>query len=68
MGAPDPLDHRYRDDDGRIHAKRGDTLVSTLRGIYGSDFAAGHRSDMRLDSLLDAEGSSSLSQYLRKNR
>ena len=68
MGAPDPLDNRYRDDDGRIHAKRGDTLVGTLRNIYGADFAPGRRSDMRLDSLLDAEGCSSLSQLIRKQR
>ena len=68
MGAPDPLDDRYRDDNGRIHAKRGDTFVSTLRDIYGPDFAKGHRGDMRLDTLLDLEGCSSLSQYLKKHR
>jgi hypothetical protein len=68
MGAPDPLDHRYRDDNGRIHAKRGDTLVHSLRDIYGDDFAKGHRADMRLDTLLDVERCDSLSQYLKKNR
>lgn len=67
MGAPDPLDHRW-DENGRIHQKRGDTLISTLREIYGADFAQEHRSDMRLDSLLDAEGCDTLSQYLKRKR
>lgn len=59
------LDDRYRDEDGRIHKKRGDTEVATLRGIYGQDFAAGYRADMRLDTLLDITGQPSLSAYLQ---
>src|SRR5579872_4182809 len=47
------LDGRCRDLDGTIRQKRGDTLIGTLRGIYGDDFAQGRRSDMRLDTLLD---------------
>lgn len=62
------LDDRCRDNDGSIRRKRGDTLVGTLRREYGEDFAPDARSDMRLDTLLDQEGISSLSEYLRRNR
>lgn len=60
----DGLDHRHRDQDGTIERKRGDTMIGTLRETYGADFAAGHRADMRLDTLLDATGHRSLSEYL----
>lgn len=40
----DGLDGRCRDLDGEIRAKRGDTLVRTLRSTYGPDFASGVRS------------------------
>ena len=59
------LDGRCRDTDGTIREKQGDTLVGTLRTIYGSDFASGRRADMRLDSLLEQEGAASLSEILR---
>ena len=62
----DGLDGRCRDRDGEIRHKRGDTLVGTLRGIYGEDFAPGVRSDMRLDTLRDRTGVDSLSQLLKK--
>jgi hypothetical protein len=51
--------------DGEIRRKRGDTLVATLRGTYGEDFAAGYRADMKLETLLEQEGVSSLSQLLK---
>jgi hypothetical protein len=59
------LDDRCRDADGEIRRKRGDTLVGTLREEYGPNFAPGVRSDMRLDTLLDQTGASSLSDFLR---
>jgi hypothetical protein len=62
------LDNRYRDEDGQTRAKNGNTLVATLRETYGEDFAAGHRSDMRLETLLEQTGCSSLSEYLRTHR
>lgn len=52
------LDGRHRDRNGEISHKRGDTQVGTLRETYGDDFAQGHRSDMRLDTLLREEGES----------
>jgi len=62
------LDGRCRDLDGSIRQKRGDTLVGTLRETYGEDFAAGRRSDMRLDSLLEQENASSLTDLLDRSR
>jgi hypothetical protein len=62
------LDDRCRDLDGEIRRKRGDTLVGTLRQTYGPEFAAGVRSDMRLDTLLDRTGAESLADLLRGSR
>jgi hypothetical protein len=58
------LDDRCRDQDGEIRQKRGDTLVGTLRKTYGTDFAPGVRSDMRLDTLRERMGNS-LSKILK---
>jgi hypothetical protein len=60
------LDARHRDLDGEISHKRGDTLVGTLRKIYGPDFAPGVRSDTRLDALRKRAGGESLSKLLKK--
>jgi hypothetical protein len=62
------LDDRHRDEDGRTRAKNGNTRIGTLREAYGDGFAAGRRSDMKLDTLLEETGSSSLSDYLRRDR
>jgi hypothetical protein len=59
------LDDRCRDSDGEIRQKRGDTLVKTLRKTYGPDFAAGIRSDRRLDTLRKRSGGESLSKILK---
>ena len=61
------LDDRCRDADGEIRRKRGDTLVGTLREEYGPNFAPGVRSDMRLDTILDQTGATSLSDFLRNH-
>ncbi len=58
------LDGRSRDANGEIRRKRGDAKVGTLRKTYGDNFAAGRRSDMRLDTLLEESGAESLSDYL----
>ena len=62
---PTGLDQRCRDLDGEIRQKRGDTLVRTLREIYGPGFAPGVRSDMRLDTLRERAGES-LSKLLKE--
>ena len=68
MGHTQPgLDDRYRDDDGEIRRKRGDTLIGTLRDEYPG-FAPGVRSDMRLDTYLTQEGFDSLSDALKRRR
>jgi hypothetical protein len=61
------LDHRHRDEDGQTRAKNGNTLIGTLRETYGENFAAGYRSDMKLETLLEETGSSSLTDYLRRH-
>ena len=61
------LDDRCRDNDGTIREKRGDTLVRTLREIYGEDFAPGVRSDTKLDTLRERE-QASLHELLRRYR
>jgi hypothetical protein len=60
------LDGRHRNDDGATRAKRGDTLIGTLRQTYGGEFAAGYRSDMHLKTLLEREGVKSLNDLLEK--
>ena len=59
---PKGLDHRQRDTSppkaGQIREKRGDTLVSTLRDEYGAGFAAGYRSDTKLQTVREREGKS----------
>lgn len=60
------LDDRCRDKDGEIRQKNGATRVRTLRETYGEGFAEGYRSDMKLDTLLERTGATSLSQFLKK--
>ena len=61
------LDGRHRDLNGEIRQKNGNTRVDTLRKTYGEDFAKGNRGDMKLDTLLENSGASSLSEYLKRN-
>jgi len=62
------LDGRHRDRDGEIRRKNSNTLVGTLREEFGSGFAKGYRSDMKLGTLLKREGASSLSELVKKDR
>ena len=59
------LDDRHRDANGQISKKHGNTLVSTLRKIYGNSFAAGHPADATLADVLHKLGETSLSQLIR---
>jgi hypothetical protein len=61
------LDHRHRDEGGQIRRKNENTRVDTLREHYGEHFAAGHRGDMHLGTLLKTAGAASLSDYLKKH-
>jgi len=61
---PTGLDGRERDTNGQIREKNGNTLVRTLRQEYGPDFAKGHRSDTKLETLREQTGRS-LSQLVK---
>ena len=54
--------------ESEVRHKRHDTLVRTLRGIYGEKFAAGIRSDTTLVTALRRAGAPPLSKYLKKKR
>jgi hypothetical protein len=58
------LDNRHRDKNGEISKKHGDTLVSTLRKIYGSTFAAGQPATAKLSDVLEQLNETSLSQLV----
>ncbi len=60
------LDNRCRDNDGEIRQKRSDTLLGTLRGTYGEDFARGYRSDAQLGTVLKGENATTLSEFLKR--
>lgn len=60
------LDGRHRNVDGETSQKHGNTLVGTLREVYGANFAPGIRSDAKLSTVLDRAGAKSLSDYLKK--
>lgn len=57
---------RTRDDNGELRQKRGDTLVGNIEREYGVDF--GVRSDMRLNTLRDQTGLTSIEDLLRHAR
>jgi len=59
------LDNRHRNKDGEISHKHGNTLVSTLRKIYGPGFAAGYPATEKLSEVLLQLNETSLSQLRR---
>ncbi len=48
----DALNSRHRDSDGEISRKHGNTLIGTLRKIYGSSFATHHDDEAKLSDVL----------------
>jgi hypothetical protein len=62
------LDARYRDENGEIRKKNGNTRIDTLREIYGEHFGDGMRGDAKLETLLERTGQTSLSEYLKRLR
>jgi hypothetical protein len=56
------LDNRHRDKNGEISRKHGNTLVRTLRKIYGASFASGCRDEEKLSDVLHKFNAGSLSQ------
>ncbi len=57
---------RTRDDNGELRQKRGDTHVGNVEKEYGVDF--GVRSDMRLDTLREQTGLTSIEDLVRQAR
>ena len=56
------LDNRHRNKDGEISGKHGNTLIRTLRKIYGQDFAAGYPETEKLSEFLLKLNETSLGQ------
>jgi hypothetical protein len=59
------LDHRHRDKNGEISRKHGNTLVRTLRKVYGPSFAATFPETAKLGDVLHKLDEPSLSQLYR---
>ena len=59
------LDNRHRNRDGEISHKHGNTLIRTLRKIYGQGFAAGYPATENLSEVLLQLNETSLSQLRR---
>jgi hypothetical protein len=59
------LDNRHRNHDGEISHKHGNTLIRTLRKMYGQGFAAGYPDTAMLSEVLLQLNETSLSQLRR---
>ena len=59
------LDNRHRNHDSEISHKHGNTLVGTLRKIYGQGFAAGYPPTETLSGVMLYLNETSLSQLRR---
>jgi hypothetical protein len=59
------LDNRHRNKDGEISHKHGNTLIRTLRKVYGQSFAAGYPETEKLSEVLAQLNETSLSQLRR---
>jgi hypothetical protein len=59
------LDNRHGNHDGEISHKHGNTLIRTLRKIYGQGFAAGYPETEKLSEVLHQLNETTLSQLRR---
>ena len=59
------LDNRHRNKDGEISYKHGNTLIGTLRKVYGQGFAAGYPEAEKLSEVLLQLNQTSVSQLRR---
>ena len=55
---------RHRDKNGELSKKHGNTLVSTLRKIYGESFARGFSGHTKLSEVLGEMDDHSLTQLV----
>lgn len=58
------LHGRHRDRNGEISRKHGNTLVSTLRKVYGASFAEGAQPHEKLSDVLAEMDERSLTQLV----
>ena len=59
------IDDRHRDKNGEISRKHGNTLVGTLRRIYGPSFGAGESESAKLSDVLAKLHETSLTQLVK---
>jgi hypothetical protein len=59
------LDNRHRDKNGEISRKHGNTLIRTLRKIYGAGFAPSCSDHEKLSDVLHKLDEPSLTQLVR---
>src|SRR4051794_39544443 len=59
------LDNRHRNKEGEIGDRYGNTLIRTLRKVYGQSFAAGYPGTDKLSEVLLKLNETSLSQLRR---
>ena len=59
------LDNRHRDKNGEISRKHGNTLVRTLRKIYGAEFARSFSETSLLSDVLQTLDEPSLSKLIK---
>ena len=56
---------RYREENGKISRKHGNTLIQTLRNTYGISFAPGCANHAKLSDVLAKFDELSLGQLIR---
>jgi hypothetical protein len=56
---------RYREENGKISRKHGNTLIQTLRNTYGISFAPGCADHAKLSDVLAKLDEPSLSHLIR---
>jgi hypothetical protein len=62
------LEQRHRDKNGEISKKHGNTLVRTLRKVYGTTFAAGQTETAKLSDVLQQLNDTSLGQLVHDHK
>jgi hypothetical protein len=58
------INARHRDKNDEISKKHGNTLINTLRKIYGGTFAGGQAQTAKLSDVLEHLNETSLSQLV----
>ena len=62
------IDSRHRDKNGEISKKHGNTLVGTLRKVYGRTFAAGQPDTATLSEVLEYLNETALGQLVHDEK